>query len=94
MGTITLSVPDELKEKMAKTDWINWSSVAREAFVKLELLERLESKEEKELAKWSVELGRKAKKESFKRLVKELSPDMGAKLLSKLSPEKRREYSK
>ena len=98
MGTITLSVPDELKEKMSKTDWINWSSVAREAFVKrmkqLELLERLESKEEKELAKWSVELGRKAKKESFKRLVKELSPEMGAKLLSKLSPEKRREYSK
>ena len=37
---------------MSKTDWINWSSVAREAFVKrmkqLELLERLESKEEKE----------------------------------------------
>ena len=32
MGTITLSVPDELKEKMAKTDWINWSSVARHAF--------------------------------------------------------------
>ena len=32
MGTITLSVPDELKEKMSKTDWINWSSVARHAF--------------------------------------------------------------
>ena len=32
MGTITLSVPDNLKEKMSKTDWINWSSVARHAF--------------------------------------------------------------
>ena len=32
MGTITLSVPDELKEKMSKTDWVNWSSVARHAF--------------------------------------------------------------
>ena len=32
MGTITLSVPDELKEKMSRTDWINWSSVARHAF--------------------------------------------------------------
>jgi len=32
MGTITLSVPNELKEKMSKTDWINWSSVARHAF--------------------------------------------------------------
>jgi hypothetical protein len=25
-------VPDELKEKMSKTDWVNWSSVARHAF--------------------------------------------------------------
>jgi hypothetical protein len=32
MGTITLSVPDELKERMSKTDWVNWSSVARRAF--------------------------------------------------------------
>jgi len=32
MGTITLSVPEKLKEKMSKTDWINWSSVARHAF--------------------------------------------------------------
>jgi len=32
MGTITLSVPDKLKAKMGKLDWINWSSVARHAF--------------------------------------------------------------
>ena len=32
MGTITLSVPDELKLDMSKTDWVNWSSVARHAF--------------------------------------------------------------
>ncbi|MEK6953057.1 MAG: hypothetical protein AABX29_08650 [Nanoarchaeota archaeon] len=32
MGTITLSVPDELKSKMDETDFINWSSVARKAF--------------------------------------------------------------
>lgn len=32
MGTITLSVPDKLKSEMDKTDWINWSSVARHAF--------------------------------------------------------------
>lgn len=32
MGTITLSVPDELKTKMDKIDWINWSSIARHAF--------------------------------------------------------------
>lgn len=33
MATITLSVPDKIKEKMEKNDWINWSSVARGAFV-------------------------------------------------------------
>ena len=32
MGTITLSVPDNLKSEMDKTDFINWSSVARRAF--------------------------------------------------------------
>lgn len=43
MGTITLSVPDELKVKMDRTDWINWSSVARRAFA-----ERLDDVEELE----------------------------------------------
>jgi Arc/MetJ-type ribon-helix-helix transcriptional regulator len=32
MGTITLSLPDKLKAEMDKTDFINWSSVARKAF--------------------------------------------------------------
>ena len=32
MGTITLSVPDKLKGVMDKTDFINWSAVARRAF--------------------------------------------------------------
>jgi hypothetical protein len=32
MATITLAVPDGLKSEMDKTDWINWSSVARHAF--------------------------------------------------------------
>ena len=54
------------------------------------LRKRLESKEEKELTEWSVELGRKAKKGRFKRLLAELSPERREELLSKLSPEKRR----
>ena len=33
MATITLSVPDELKAQMEKVDMINWSSVARRAFI-------------------------------------------------------------
>ena len=35
MGTITLSVPDKLKEEMDKTDFINWSAVARRAFAEM-----------------------------------------------------------
>jgi len=33
MAAITLSVPDVLKKKMDEVDFINWSSVARSAFV-------------------------------------------------------------
>ena len=44
LAAITLSVPNELKDRMDKTDWINWSSVARRAFVStLVDLEKLES---------------------------------------------------
>jgi hypothetical protein len=48
MGTMTLSVPDELKDEMDKTDFINWSSIARRAFSetlkdvkKLELIKKI-----------------------------------------------------
>jgi len=42
MAVITLSVPDDLKKRMNGVDWVNWSSVAREAFdVKLRDLEEL-----------------------------------------------------
>ena len=44
MGTVTLSVPDELKSRMNETDWINWSSVARHAFA-----ERLDDLKELQL---------------------------------------------
>jgi len=67
---------------------VNWSEVVREflskkvkreAFLK-EVGRMLESEEEKELVKWSVELGRKAKKGRFERLLKELSPEARKKL--------------
>jgi len=83
MATATLTIPDDVKEELNRFSWINWSDVARETFLRKQELEelrkRLESKEEKELTKWSIDLGRKAKKESFKRL------------LSKLSSEKKKE---
>lgn len=46
MTSLTLSVPKELKQKMDKFEWLNWSSIAREAFVKrmrqIEILDKLE----------------------------------------------------
>jgi len=98
MPNITLSVSEDLKKEMESLPEINWSEVTREflsekvkrlAFLK-KLEAQLESKEEQELTKWSVELGRKAKKGRYKRLLAELSPERRKELLSKLSPEKRR----
>jgi len=42
MVSITLSVPEELKQEMASFPEINWSAVARDAIVrKIELLNRM-----------------------------------------------------
>ncbi len=47
MTSITLSIPAEVKKKMEKFSWLNWSALAREAFVKrmkqIEALEKLEN---------------------------------------------------
>ena len=32
MGTLSVSVPDDLREQMVKLEEINWSAVARKAF--------------------------------------------------------------
>jgi len=52
MGTITLSVPDELKDRMSKVDWVNWSSVARRAFSRM-----LGDVEELEIRRKVLEIG-------------------------------------
>lgn len=68
MVSITLSVPKELKNKMDKFSWLNWSALAREAFLKrmkqLEILERFESDFEKsELSDEDcIKLGRELRK--------------------------------
>jgi len=42
MVSITLSVPEEIKQEMASFPEINWSAVARDAIVrKIELLNRM-----------------------------------------------------
>lgn len=48
MVSVTLSIPEDVKQKMDEFSWINWSGLARETFVKkmeeLELLEKITSK--------------------------------------------------
>lgn len=38
MTNVSLTVPEELKAKMDKFPWINWSEVAREEAIKREML--------------------------------------------------------
>lgn len=98
MASVTFAIPDKVKSEMKKLSWVNWSVLVREEVIKkeglLKLLEQLKSKEEQEFIKWSVELGRKAKKGRFKRLLAELSPKEREELLNGLDPEKRKELLK
>ncbi len=45
MASVSVSIPEELKQKLAAFDTVNWSAVARNAFEvevsKLELLDKL-----------------------------------------------------
>lgn len=79
MASVTFAIPDEVKQDMKELSWVNWSEIDKIDLLKKmklkELSKKLESKEEQELIKWSVELGRKAKKGRFKRLLSELSPE-------------------
>ncbi len=74
MGTITLSVPENLKERMAKTDWINWSSVARHAFSEtLEDVEELQLKKKiREVSEISENDAREVKESVAKEVVKSI----------------------
>jgi hypothetical protein len=65
MVSITLSVPEELKQVMNKHPEMNWSEVARQAFKEkasqLELLDAIVSKS-KLSKRDALEIGRKIKK--------------------------------
>ena len=80
MTGVTFAVPDEIKSKMRKLSWVNWSELIRKEILKHELLKRFNSKEEQDFIKWSVELGRKAKKGRFKKLLSQLPPEERKKL--------------
>ncbi|MBI2632536.1 hypothetical protein HYW75_06020 [Candidatus Pacearchaeota archaeon] len=78
MASLTFVLDEGLKERMARFAWVNWSVLVREVLVEKErkfkdLVRRLNSEEEQELIKWSVDIGRRAKKGRFKKLLRELS---------------------
>ena len=96
MASITFALNPELKSEISKCPWVNWSELAREELARRKkigemLLKKLHSKEEQEFIKWSVELGRKAKKGRFKRLLSEVSPETREKLLKKFPSERLKE---
>jgi hypothetical protein len=74
MASITFAVDEELKPRIGKFAWVNWSEIAREELLKKEKIEalrsKLNSKEEQEFIKWSVALGRKSKKERYEELTR------------------------
>lgn len=97
MASITFAVDNELKSGMSEFPWINWSELIRSVLLERrrqakQLLEKLHSKEEQELIRWSVELGRRAKKGRFKRLLSKLSLERREELLNSMSPEERAKY--
>ena len=70
MPTITLSVPEDLKHEMDKSQFINWSEVAREAIrervAQLRILNEIANKS-KLTEKDALEIGRKIKKSMWKK---------------------------
>jgi len=94
MTELVINVPEELK-KQAEESNIDLSkllvAMVKREVLKQILLKRFKSKEEQDLINWSVELGRKAKKGRFKKLLSELSTEKKEELSSKLSSDKRKE---
>ena len=84
MASLTFAIEDSIKSRLDRFSWITWSETAREELIKKaklqEMLEKLDSPEEKELERWSVELGRKLKKDVWKRHLENLSPEERKKL--------------
>tara|TARA_Y100000034_G_C6619195_1_gene269919 strand:- start:228 stop:500 length:273 start_codon:yes stop_codon:yes gene_type:complete len=81
MVSITVSVPESTREIMKKFPEVNWSGLvrgtieekAKRLLWKQKMLAQLNSKEEQDFIEWGVDLGRKAKNDSFKRVLSNLS---------------------
>ncbi len=95
MAEVCFNIPDEIQEQ-AEQFKLDLSRLLIELIkrevLKQKMVERFNSKEEQELIKWSVELGKKAKKGRFKKLLSKLSPEEKEELLEVMSPEKRAKY--
>lgn len=74
MESVTLTIPDDIKEELKKFSWINWSEVAREKFIRkvkrLEALEKFEKLLEKSefTEKDALRLSAKVKEDRLKQL--------------------------
>jgi len=77
MVSVTFSIPDEIKGAMKELHWISWSELAREELLKRIKIEQIRAQlntpEEQEFIKWTVELGRKAKKGRWERVTSEIN---------------------
>ncbi len=79
MVSITLSIPEEVRDKMRQFPEINWSAFIRKLLeekvksllLKEEILAKLKEEDETGFTNWTLELGRKVKEDGVKRLKKE-----------------------
>jgi len=77
MATITLAIPDKIKEDMNKLSWVNWSEIAKQELSKEEILQeelkkvRIIVSKSKLTEKDAEELANKINKSMHERLKKE-----------------------
>jgi hypothetical protein len=79
MVSITLSVPPEVRKKMKQFPEVNWSALIRKLIeekvamlsLKEKLLSKLKEENESGFTDWTIELGRRVKEDSAKKLKKE-----------------------
>ncbi|MBA3064781.1 hypothetical protein FP803_05065 [Candidatus Woesearchaeota archaeon] len=79
MVSITLSVPESVKDQMKKFPEINWSGFirvsieakAKQLSWKEEMLNKLKQEDESGFTEWCIEMGRKVNKGIAERLRKE-----------------------
>jgi len=76
MVSITLSIPEEIKEKMSSFPEVNWSGFVREAIIKKteelswkeEMLEKLEKEEE--FTEWAIKASKEFRSGRYAELKK------------------------